>query len=57
VVLWILNIVLIFSSLHSIVTLVWWVLIIGNIVLVVLAGMAANKGQAHRYPYAYRLVK
>jgi hypothetical protein len=44
-------------SLLWITTLLWWGLAIGNAVLCVMAGMAANKGQAYRYPFALRLVK
>ncbi|GAB3673682.1 DUF4870 domain-containing protein [Angustibacter aerolatus] len=30
---------------------------IGNLVLCIMAGLAANKGEAYRYPFALRLVK
>jgi uncharacterized Tic20 family protein len=32
-------------------------LIIANLVLGILAGVAANKGQVYRYPFALRLIK
>ena len=37
--------------------LLYPVLIIGNIIFCVLAGMAANKGETYRYPVSLRLVK
>lgn len=37
--------------------LLYPVLIIGNIIFCVLAGLAANKGEAYRYPVNIRLVK
>lgn len=50
VVSWVLTIVLIgFLLLFA----VW----IGSLVLMIMAGIAANKGQAYRYPFALRLVK
>lgn len=33
------------------------VLLIGNLILSIMAGMAANRGEAYRYPFALRLVK
>jgi len=44
-------------GLWTIIGLVWWVIFLGNAALCVMAGIAANKGQAYRYPVVYRLVK
>lgn len=51
----------------SIVAGILWIILIGiflsaavwiaNIVFCILAGMAANKGQAYRYPFTLRLIK
>jgi uncharacterized protein len=57
IVLWVLRIALLFSAIGGLFTLLWWLAIIGNVVLCIMAGMAANKGQTYRYPYAYRAVK
>jgi uncharacterized Tic20 family protein len=37
--------------------LLYPVLLIGNIVLCIMAGMKANEGVAYRYPWAIRLIK
>jgi uncharacterized Tic20 family protein len=37
--------------------LLYPVLLLGNIVFCILAGMKANEGVAYRYPFAIRLVK
>jgi uncharacterized protein len=37
--------------------LLLWVLAIVNLVFIVLAAIAANNGQAYRYPFAFRFIK
>jgi uncharacterized protein len=37
--------------------LLYPVLLIANVVLCILAGVAANKGERYRYPFALRLIK
>jgi uncharacterized Tic20 family protein len=37
--------------------LLYPVILIGNIILCVMAGMKANEGVAYRYPFALRLIK
>jgi len=34
-----------------------WVLAIVNLVFIILAAIAANNGQAYRYPFAFRFIK
>jgi len=54
------NIALIVASL-TIVILIGFILLplvyIGGVIFMVMAGMAANKGQAYRYPVNVRLIK
>ncbi|HEY6793663.1 MAG TPA: DUF4870 domain-containing protein [Kineosporiaceae bacterium] len=57
IVLYVLRIALLFSALGGLLTLIWWLAILGNLALCVMAGMAANKGQTYRYPYVYRFIK
>jgi uncharacterized Tic20 family protein len=37
--------------------LLYPVILIGNIILCIMAGMKANEGVAYRYPFALRLIK
>jgi len=37
--------------------LLLWVLAIVNLVFIILAAIAANNGQAYRYPFAFRFIK
>jgi uncharacterized Tic20 family protein len=37
--------------------LLWFVVAIGNLVLCIMAAIAANKGERYRYPFALRLIK
>ena len=37
--------------------LLFWVIYIGMVVFCIIAGMAANKGEAYRYPVNVRLIK
>jgi hypothetical protein len=53
----ILSVILAIAHLGIIGTLLWWALLLGNLALCVMAGMAANKGENYRYPFALRLVK
>jgi len=37
--------------------LLLWALAIVNLVLIIIAALAANNGQAYRYPFAFRFIK
>jgi len=37
--------------------LLLWALAIANLVFIIIAALAANHGQAYRYPFAFRFVK
>jgi uncharacterized Tic20 family protein len=37
--------------------LLYPILLIGNLILCIMAGMKANEGVAYRYPFALRLIK
>jgi len=37
--------------------LLLWALAIANLVFIIIAALAANNGQAYRYPFAFRFVK
>src|SRR5262249_43800042 len=45
------------TSLVFIGLILWPVIIILNIVYCILGGMAANRGEVYRYPFAFRIVK
>jgi len=55
-VLWILQLAPL-GFLHLIFWLLWLALVVGNLALCIMAGMAANRGETYRYPYAYRAIK
>ena len=44
-------------GLFGILTLIWWLLYIGNVVLSILGGVKVNGGGAYRYPFAFRFIK
>jgi uncharacterized protein len=37
--------------------LLLWALAIANLVFIIIAALAANNGQAYRYPFAFRFIK
>ena len=51
---WVISFVLIFVVIGLLLLPVVWIV---SIVLSIMAGMAANRGEAYRYPFALRLVK
>ena len=44
-------------GLGSVLSILIWLLWLASLVLFIMAGVAANKGQRYRYPFALRLIK
>ena len=57
---WIISVIFLatgLGGLFGILTLIGWLLYIGNVVLSILGGVKVNGGGAYRYPFAFRFIK